>query len=64
WDPAAGVWCSESNIIGLVLEADNLGEFETLMRQFAPEILAENLGVRGSVPIRFEAIGGLHVLAA
>ena len=32
WAPEAGVWCSESNIVGLVLETATLGEFENLAR--------------------------------
>ncbi len=37
WDPDAEVWCSESNMVGLVLETATLGEFESLARHFAPE---------------------------
>ena len=37
WAPEAEVWCSESNIVGLVLETARLGEFESLARHFAPE---------------------------
>ncbi len=64
WDSEAEVWCSESNILGLVLETATLAEFETLARHFAPELLAENLGIRGPVPVRFEAVGGFDVIAA
>lgn len=64
WDPEAGVWCSESDIPGLVIETATLAEFESLARHFAPELLAENLGIQGPVPIRFEATGGFEVLAA
>lgn len=64
WDPEAGVWCSESNILGLVVETATLAEFEALARHFASELLAENLGVHGPVPIRFEAVGGFDVIAA
>ena len=64
WDPEAGVWCSESNIQGLVLETATLAEFESLARHFAPELLAENLGIHGPVPIKFEAVGGFDVVAA
>ena len=63
-DPEAGVWCSESNIVGLVLETATLGEFENLARHFAPELLAENVGVHGAIPVRFEAAGGFDVIAA
>lgn len=64
WDPEAGVWTSESNIQGLTLETATLAEFESLAKHFAPELLAENLGVRGEVPVRFEAVGGFDVIAA
>lgn len=64
WDPDAEVWCSESNIQGLVLETATLAEFESLARHFASELLAENLGIRGSVPVRFEAVGGFDAVAA
>ncbi len=64
WDPEAEVWCSESNIVGLVLETATLGEFEALMRNLAPELLAENMEIRESIPVRFEATGGFQTLAA
>ena len=64
WDAEAGVWCSESNILGLVIETATLAEFESLARHFAPELLAENLNIHGAVPIRFEAVGGFDVIAA
>lgn len=64
WDPEAGVWTSESDIPGLILETATLSEFEQLARHFAPELLAENLKIKGSVPIRFEAEGGFDVIAA
>ncbi|WP_295707261.1 DUF1902 domain-containing protein [uncultured Brevundimonas sp.] len=64
WDSEAGVWCSESDIPGLVLETATLSEFESLARHFAPELLAENLDIHGPVPVRFEAVGGFDVVAA
>jgi hypothetical protein len=45
WDGEANVWYSESDIPGLVIEAYTLGEFEKLMMDLAPEMLAENEGV-------------------
>ena len=42
WDPEASVWCSETDIPGLVIEADTLAEFEQTMNQLAPEMLAVN----------------------
>ena len=64
WDPEFGVWSSESDIPGLVIETATLAEFEQLAREFAPELLAANLGVHGPVPIRFEASGHFEVVAA
>ncbi|TPW06125.1 MAG: hypothetical protein FD125_399 [bacterium] len=64
WDPEAEVWCSQSDIPGLVIETATLAEFESLARHFAPILLGENLGIQGSVPIKFEAVGGFEVLAA
>ena len=64
WDPEVEVWCSESDIPGLVIETATLAEFESLARQFASELLAENLDIHGPIPIRFEASGGFEVLAA
>ena len=56
WDAEAGVWCSESNIPGLVLQADTLEEFQDLIQHFGPDLLAENLGITEAISIRFEAI--------
>jgi hypothetical protein len=64
WDPEAEVWTSKSNIQGLVLETATLAEFESLAKHFAPELLAENLGLSGEVPVLFEAEGGFKVMAA
>ena len=58
WDPDAGVWISESNIPGLVIEADSLAEFETLMDSLAPEMLAANENLHNqSVPVAFRFTG-------
>ncbi len=46
WDPEAAVWTSESNIPGLVVEAADLAEFESLALALAPEMLADNLGIK------------------
>jgi len=64
WDPEAEVWCSESDIPGLVIETATLAEFESLARHFSSELLAENLHIHGPVPIKFEAVGGFDVVAA
>lgn len=42
WDSEASVWISDSNIPGLVIEADTLAEFEQLMAELAPQMLAAN----------------------
>jgi len=64
WDPEASVWCSESDIPGLVLQTDTLEEFEDLIRHFAPDLLASNLDIHEPVAIRFEAARQLDLVAA
>ena len=64
WDAEAGVWYSESDIPGLVLQTDNLEEFEDLIRHFAPDLLASNLNIHAPVAIRFEASRQLDLVAA
>ena len=56
WDAEAAVWISETDIPGLVIEADTLAEFETLLAELAPEMLAanENVGSHG-VSVDFSA---------
>jgi len=53
WDAESSVRCSESNIPGLVLQADTLEEFLDLIRHFGPDLLAENLDIHEPKPIRF-----------
>ena len=55
WDPEAEVWISSSNIPGLVIEAETLGEFIDLVQALAPEMLADNLGIKGPVPVEVRA---------
>jgi hypothetical protein len=58
WDEEAGVWYSESNIPGLVIEADSLAQFEQLLYKLGPEMLAENENIHNvRIPVEFEAIG-------
>lgn len=65
WDAEASVWVSESNIPGLVVEADTLGEFETLVLALAPEMLAENEGIHNaSVPVDFRIQGTRQLAVA
>ncbi|WP_395945445.1 DUF1902 domain-containing protein [Brevundimonas sp.] len=61
WDPEAEAWCSESNIVGLVLQTATFTEFEVLARHFAADLLSENMGVIGLVSIKFEAVGDFVV---
>ena len=54
WDPEASVWYSESNIPGLVIEASSVAEFERLMDELAPEMLAVNEDIHNErVPVEF-----------
>ncbi len=55
WDAEAGVWVSTSDIPGLHVEADTLGEFMDLVAALAPEMLADNLGIKGPVPVEVRA---------
>jgi hypothetical protein len=45
WDPEAKVWVSKSDVPGLVIETATLAEFEALVREFAPELIATNEGL-------------------
>ena len=42
WDDDAGVFYSESDIIGLHIEAETIEEFEEIMRREAPELVVAN----------------------
>lgn len=65
WDAEAGVWISESNIPGLHVEAENLGEFEALVMALAPEMLAENENIHDArILIDFRAQGAREVAVA
>lgn len=56
WDDEAKVWVSESNIPGLVIEADTIADFEKLMNELAPDMLSANADVhRETVPLEFVA---------
>ena len=43
WDAGSKV-CSETDVPGLVVEADSLGEFIAIAEELLPEILKANLG--------------------
>jgi hypothetical protein len=56
WDAEASVWISETDIPGLVIEAETLAEFQDLMETLAPEMLAENSGIHNAkVRVEFTA---------
>ena len=42
WDEEAQVYYSESDIVGLHLEAATIEEFESEMKRLAPELIMEN----------------------
>ena len=42
WDAEAGVWVSESDIIGLHVEAETLEEFEAAAAELGPQLIVEN----------------------
>lgn len=64
WDAEARVWCSESDIPGLVLETPSLAEFEDLIRHFASDLLASNLNIHEPVSIHFETSRQLDLMGA
>jgi hypothetical protein len=54
WDAEASVWISETDIPGLVIEAETIAEFEQLMTELAPQMLAANENLHGErVPVDF-----------
>jgi hypothetical protein len=42
WDAEAGVWISDSDIIGLHVEATTLEEFEAAAAELGPQLIVEN----------------------
>ena len=44
WDDDAEVFRSESNIVGLHIEAESLDEFQAILMDVVPELLAANHG--------------------
>jgi hypothetical protein len=42
WDPGAEVWTSESDIAGLMIQADSLEEFFQSVADMAPTLIADN----------------------
>jgi len=64
WDPDAKVWSSKSDVPGLVIETATLAEFETLMRQLAPEMLADNVDGAEPATIEWRAFGAFDLASA
>jgi hypothetical protein len=64
WDPEAKVWVSTSDIPGLVIETATLAEFEALIRDLAPGLLAENTGEIGPSAIEWRSSGTIAFEAA
>ncbi|MCQ8184014.1 DUF1902 domain-containing protein [Parvularcula maris] len=52
WDPEAQVWCSNSDIIGLVIETDTLDEFEEVLADAAFDLIVANHWGGGIDPTR------------
>lgn len=58
WDSESNVFVSESNIVGLHIEASTLSEFQDEMFIIAPELIMDNHADEiqdGEVPITTEA---------
>jgi hypothetical protein len=64
WDPEAKVWVSKSDVPGLVIETATLAEFEALMRDLAPELIAANEGPDIDAAIEWTSRGVFNVEAA
>jgi hypothetical protein len=55
WDADARVFTSQSDMPGLVVEAETFEEFLDLVRALAPEVIAANLpGARGPYTVQVE----------
>ena len=64
WDPEAKVWVSSGDVPGLVIETATLAEFEVLMRELAPEMIAENDRDVGPFSIEWTSRGAFEFQAA
>ena len=56
WDPEAGLYWSQSDIVGLNVEAETLSAFVDLVETLAPELMRDNGMAVGSVTITGEAV--------
>lgn len=65
WDPEAGVFYSQSDIPGLHVEAATFDEFVALVRDLAPEMIADNLPqAKGPFTVHIEGRCDLVLSAA
>mgnify|MGYP003576733777 FL=1 len=54
WDAEAGVYWSQSDIVGLNVEAATLSEFVDLVETLAPELMRDNGMASGPITITGE----------
>ena len=65
WDAEAGVFYSQSDIPGLHVEAATFDEFVALVRDLAPEMIADNLPqAQGPFAVHIEGRCDLVISAA
>jgi Domain of unknown function (DUF1902) len=65
WDDEAGVFYSQSDIPGLHVESQSFDEFVSLVRDLAPDVIAQNMPtIAGPFSISISAQRGLTLTAA
>ena len=64
WDPEARVWASQGDVPGLVIETATLAEFEALLHELAPQMIADNEGKNVFATIEWTASGAFDTQAA
>jgi hypothetical protein len=57
------VWVSKSDVPGLVIETATLAEFEAIMRELVPEMIADNTDDR-AVSVEWRSFGAFELEAA
>ncbi|MFO0991107.1 MAG: DUF1902 domain-containing protein [Hyphomicrobiales bacterium] len=63
WDSEARVFTTQSDILGLVVEAETYEELVGLVEALAPDIIATNLPhVQGPITVKVEASRDLAVV--
>lgn len=64
WDPEAQVFTSQSDIPGLVVEAESFDEFLFIVEDLAPDVIAANLPeAKGPYTIYIETSRALAIVA-